>query len=197
MLLLEKESHIRELIKKDPSNPEIYTELQSLIYNFLARKAVANNRGDREDIAWTLAADMFMKIQQGDLNGLMIPYISRVYLRYVEEYYTVNGTYFIQLDPSIDADNAPGIIFTSIDKEFDKALIRTYLSDIKRMVDLVMENSKYKYKSNSYNNLELSLILSLYNEKLTPYHLSEEEKFYLRVLVENFYDFIRKDGWFE
>lgn len=186
MRLVEYEQKIKDLVKEDRSNPEIYKLLQEMIYMFLRRKHIGNNPGDTEEVSYTFAGDLFMKISSGEEIIYYLGYLERKYKEYFKEYCDVtrfNEPY----DPSLDDKKV-----VNLDDQlrpFDQTLNRVYLSNIYLIIDKIFdEKCKYRYNSYIFINLKVSLILSLLRDEITPFHLNSEQTEYLKILVVLFYN---------
>ena len=81
-------------------------------------------------------------------------------------------------------------------QDFSKVLNKLYLKDIGKIIDKVMEEScKYKYQSKEYLNLKLSLMVSILRNSKFEFHLSQEQSFYLKLLIVAFYEEVKKEGF--
>lgn len=192
MRLTDYEVEIKNRISQNREDPEIYNLLQELSYRFLLRKKVCKSLKDAEDISYVIAGDTFMKIRDGETYSYILGYLERIYKGYIRDHYQ-NSTDVISLDSSDRAHDIFG--WSTAMYDFNKLDNKIYLERFDSIIDEVMEDScKYKIGSTSYLNLKLSLVLSLIRDQVSPFHLSSEETFYLRLIIPNVYARIKDDG---
>lgn len=193
MRLLDYESKLRELVSKDHTDPEIYNNLQQLIYYYLLRKKSCRRYEDASDISYEIASDIFMRIYNGETFTYFLPYLDRVYLRYILNYYNVNSPEIFVRD--ITDDMVANVYLTNpTNQDYHIVCEKMYLEHINQVVDIVMKNSKYKEGFLPYLNVKLSLVLSLYRGYPCYFHLSPEQADYVKFLVINFYNHVKTDG---
>lgn len=189
MRLTEYEQLIKKQITQDRNNPEIYNNLQKMIYMFLRRKQVGKSPEEVEEVSYTFAGDIYMKILSGDEIEYYLGYLERKHKEYFREYYRMSR-FNEPYDPTYD-DSKVQEVQDYRDYE-NRALNKVYLQNVDRIIDKLLRNSKYKYNSKSYINLKLSLALSLLNDRIVVFHLSKEEEEYLKFLTILFYNEIKE-----
>lgn len=192
MRLLEYESLIKDKIKVQRDDPEIYNLLCQMISMFLQRKKVCKCLQDVEDISCIISGDIFMKIVEGSDFSYFLGYLEKVYRSYIESFYE-----FSRNEISIDliSESTGALYNKSSHKKYSEINNRVYLEEVGRVVDELMdETCKYVRGSSSYLNLKISLYLSILRKREINFHLSGEEFLYLRLLVIRFYDKVSKEG---
>lgn len=192
MRLVEYEQTIKKLIENDKNDPQIYNNIQQLTYYFLIRKKVCKSIKDIEDISFTVAADLYMKILAGEEFTYIMSYLERIYRDYVRRYYRETGE-VISLDPSIETKET--ILGKSTMFEYNYTNNKIYLKNIGSIIDSVMKRScKYKRDSVAYLNLKSSVALSLIRGTSCAFHLDPEQEYYLKIVLSNFYNKVKEDG---
>ena len=192
MRLIEYEQTIKDLVKKDRNNPEIYSLLQEMILMFLRRKKSPGGPQEVEEVSYTMAGDIYLKIINGEDINYFLGYFDKKYKEYFKDYYE-SGRYTEPYDPSINDKEV--LRRSSGSQEFSKVINKLYLKDIGKIVDKVMEKScKYKYQSKEYLNLKLSLMISILRNTKFEFHLNQEQSFYLKLLIVAFYEEVKKEG---
>lgn len=193
MRLIEYEQTIKDLIKENRNNPEIYNLLQEMILMFLRRKRSPGGPQELEEVSYTMAGDIYIKIVAGEDINYFLGYFDKKYKEYFKDYYEVER-YTEPYDPSLNDKEIWRRSEGS--QDFSKVLNKLYLKDIGRIVDKVMEEScKYKYQSKEYLNLKLSLMVSILRNSKFEFHLSQEQSFYLKLLIVAFYEEVKKEGF--
>lgn len=192
MRLTERELIIRDKVSNDPTDPDIYCQLQEMAFMFLRRKKVGDCRKDVEDISYLIAGDMFLSISQGIKINYYLGYLEKVYKDYLRDFYT-HSKDELPIDPSIDVNHE--LLGNPSTYDYVEARNKIYLEDIGKVIDQVMENCKYSSLTLSFINLKVSLILTILNDKPTAFHLSPEEEFYLGLLVTKFYEEVKVNGF--
>lgn len=192
MRLVEYEELIKSQIKDNRRNPEIYTNLQKMIEMFLRRKKVCKTTKDYQDMSYLLAGDIFMKIINGEDISYYLGYLEKVYRKYAHQYYKDNSSEIIEYDDSTNVEELLYGYRSSYAYEYIGN--KLYLENIGKVIDQIMYQScKYDPESSAFNNLKLSLILSILRNQEVSFHLNHEQTFYLKMILTNFYDKILKD----
>lgn len=192
MKLVSEEQNIKEMIKHDRNNPEIYNRLQKMIYIFLHRKKSPGTRQEIEEVSYTMAGDIFLKIVNGVEINYLLGYFERWYKGYFRQYYEPEK-YDVPYDPSkIDLS----LRTYEGSQKYDEIVSKEYLRNISLVVNDVMERvCKYRYNSPAYINLKLSLLVTLRRGTIFSFHLTEEQTQYLKILRTAFYEEVRKEGF--
>lgn len=185
MRLIEYEQKVKELIKTDKNNPEIYNLLQEMIYIFLCRKKIGTIT-EKKDVSYTFAGDVYMSILSGVDITYFLGYFEKKYKEYFKEYYR-NTRFNEPYDPSYDEIKLNKLLVSSTE-EFNKIIDKVDLSNINKIIDKVFSSCKYNKNSKFYLNLKLSLVLSLIRNDISSFHLNHELDEYLRLLVILFYN---------
>ena len=117
--------------------------------------------------------DICLNILEGiTLNRYML-YFDRCYKRYVNKYYKENKKIFIVPENNLE-------IPINENKEFQVKLL---LNNFDIVIDeLLAESCKYSKYSPVYNNLKLSLLLSLLRKEEVYFHLNKSQRSYVKVL---------------
>lgn len=192
MRLVECEQKVKELIRSDKNNPEIYNLLQQMILFFLKRKKAPGGAARIEEISYTMAGDVYMKILQGDEIEYFLGYFEKKYREYFKDYYEVEK-YMVPFDPILDDP----VYFKQLSgtKDYSESLNRVYLEKIERVIDKVMEKGcRYPYNSYEYLNIKLSLMISLLRGEVFRFHVGVEEEFDIKMLIVSFYEKVKKEG---
>lgn len=194
MKLTEYEDLIKKQFKEDMFNEEIYVNLQKMINMFLRRKRVCNCSKDYEDMSYVMAGDLYLKfLQEESLPNYLVGYLGQAYQSYAHEYYEEHSGIL----GNLPVEEVRTVVFSpnSYTYEIGCSNNRVYLQEIIRVVDEVMLNScKYDPNSSAFINLKLSLVLSAIRGELTPFHLNQEQTFYLGLVYTNFCNKIINDG---
>ena len=192
MRLLDHESAIKTLLKTNREDPEIYDHLQKMTFIFLRRKKVCRNDKDREDISFTIAGDLFMRLIQGEDFSYFLGYLDKIYKEYLDKFYEGYKDH-VPFDPSIDANHE--ILGNPSVFDYYRLNNEVYLKEIYRVVEQLMDEAcKYRRDSKEHINLRLSLVLSLIRGEVTSFHLEPEHTFYLKLLVVKFYNKVKEEG---
>ena len=178
MTLTEYENIIKEKVDHDPKDPQIYVLLQQFIEQYLVRKKACKTRYDYIEVANTLAEDVYLNILNGTVLNRYMLYFDKCYKRYVKKYYEENKKTFVVPDVPHETINVED------DKEFK---IRLCIENLDSLVDeLLAESCKYSKYTTVYNNLKLSLILSLLRHEETYFHLNKSQQSYVKTLYSKF-----------
>lgn len=189
MRLYEYEQRIKLLVESSPQDPKIYEYLQRMIFMFLRRKAVGDDEKDVEDISFTIAGDLWMRIIDGERFSRYLGYINKIYHDYFRGYY-IDKKYNEPYDPSYDMKVIGGEIDNP--RRFQEIINKIYLERIESVIDDFFESGcKYAYGSRAWINLKLSLTLSLYRQTLVNYHLTSDQFAYLKILIVRFHDKVK------
>ena len=193
MRLIEYESYIKELVTKDVNNPEIYNSLQEMIMAFLKRKKVCRCKKDYEDLSYLIAGDIYLSMVKENLRiNYYLGYLEKVYRKYAHDYYKENSSECLVFDDKLDAESV-GQTYNFRD-EFSHIRNKVYLEDCDKIIEEVMSKScKYDRNSYVYNNLKMSLILSLLRGNLINFHLDNEQFSYLNLILKNFQNTVKKE----
>ena len=173
MRLVEYESKIKELVKIDIRNPEIYNLLVKFVNLFLLRKKVVSYSRDREEICYTLASDIYMKLIQGEELTHYLGYLEKIYRAYIYEYAGYYRKDFV-VDDLIDLEE----MLPSRDQPYTEVLDRIYLRNIWCVIKEILNYCKYSKRSSIRANLEVSLLLSLYRNDIVNFNLEEVSEAY-------------------
>lgn len=189
MKLYEYEQRIKSLIEEDPQDPQIYEDLQRMIYMFLRRKGAGNNEKDVEDVSFTIAGDLWMRIIEGERFTFYIGYLSKIYHDYFKGYY-IDKRYNEPYDPSYDMRVIGGEINNP--KRFQEVIDKIYLEQIESVINGFFESGcKYRKGTRAWINLKLSLTLSLYRQTIVNYHLEPDQFAYLKILLVKFHEKVK------
>lgn len=190
MILKDEEVQIKDKVKINRENPEIYQQLQKMIFIFLRRVKAPGSLQDLEEVSYTMAGDIFLKIVQGEDINHFLGYFEHYYKGYFRSYYD-SEKYGTLQDP-LNSHIMTNISSTS---EYRKVLNKQYLTEIEKVIDTVMnESCKYRYDSKAYLNLKISLVLSLIKGVNVNFHLDPEQLSYLKLMRAAVQESIRKEG---
>ena len=98
MTLTEREAKVLALAKEDPKSEVLYEELYKFIYDFLSYKKAGNSPRDREEIAYDLTRDIYMRMYEGEQFTYLMAFIERIHRRYVYDMYRYYKT--LHISPS-------------------------------------------------------------------------------------------------
>lgn len=189
MRLYEYEQSIKDMVDENPQNPKIYEYLQQMIYMFLRRKNVGGSERDIEEVSFSIAGDIWIKILSGERYNRYIGYLNKTYHDYFRDYY-IDKKYSEPYDPSYDMKVIGGEIDNP--QRFLEVIDKLYLEQIELIVDDFFESGcKYTYGSRAWVNLKLSLVLSMYRQELVNYHLTSDQFAYLKILIVRFHEKFR------
>lgn len=187
MRLNEYEQKIKELIKIDKNNPEIYNLLQEMIYIFLCRKKIGTIT-EKKEVSYTFAGDVYLSIISGTDITYFLGYFEKKHKEYFQEYYR-NTRFDEPYDPSYDDIKLNKPLSSS--GEFNRIIEKVDLSNVNKIIDKVFNSCKYNKNSKFYLNLKLSLTLSLVRDNISSFHLNPELNEYLKLLIVLFYNEIK------
>lgn len=191
MRLIECESLIKEKVKANREDPEIYNLLQQMIITFLMRKKACNSYRDYDDLSYVIAGDLFLKIIAGNEINYYLGYLEKAYRKYVQEYYKEYHSGILSFEDAIDSEES--VYGRRSSRDFAYARDRVYLEDCSLVINDVLDSSKYDPDHPAFNNLKMSLILSVLKGSEVYFRLEEDQKFYLKLLLICFYNKIIKD----
>ncbi len=195
MKLKEYDLLIQNLVDKDKSNEEIFIHLQKMIEMFLWHKKCCDCANDVETISYTMAEDIYLDILNGRPFKQYLSYVSTVYHKYLRECYDKNIIRQLNYDDIIAYKEREHERIATHSQEIHNTESKVYLENISNTIDRVLHYScKYDENTAAYINLKMSLMLSLYRGYLVYFHLTKEQEFYLKLIVTNFYNTIKKDG---
>ena len=186
MKFYEEETYLKELIEKDCTNEKIYSCLYELILAFLCKKKCCNCRHDAEEIAHDLAVEMFQNIKSGDRYNKLLGYLNKIYNGKVVDYYLAKKDILDYEITEKEDLNANLLVFNSYECDLNNVINRVYLEDVELIIDEVFEVCKYDKNSKNYNNLKLSLALSILNRSPHYFHLDKFDQAYLDILIREF-----------
>ena len=187
---LKQNGIIYQMSVEDKNNPEIYNELYKLIKQMLLTKKLKINDKDIDEISYTMAGDMYLKIIDGNFFKHPTNYIEKTYRRYID----------IQCNPKdlIDVDTVSSMLlekeyFSSFTEDLNNTIIRVYLEDIQILIKQLLTECPIKEDTIDYMNFKVSIILSLLYGDIRLYHLDRSYKPYVKVFTINFYEKIKAD----
>ena len=190
--LSEREQEILELASKDVTNELIYTELVDLITEFLTSKKAGNNLRDREEIASTMAGDIYMRMYKGEKFTYLLSFINKVHKHYVfnmyEQYRKLNIT------PSEYEEAMTVMDMSGFSEPGFRAVESVYLENIGTVIEQILKEScKYRLDSYIADNIRISMALSILRGRLVVFHLTEEQSEQLPLLITAFIAKVRTD----
>lgn len=193
MKLLEYEQSLKSRMTKDITDPQIYTDLQEMILMFLRRKHATRCYKDSEDLSHIIAGDLYIQLINKELNvEYYLGYLDKIYHSYVRDFYG-ESLDELPFDPSIDV-NAE-ILGHPSTYDFVYARDKIYLQDIGKVIEYFLDRTCKYSEMSVYNNLEISLLLSVLRGRLVNFRLTDEQFIYLRLLVVRFYQEVKVNGF--
>lgn len=197
MRLVEIEDQIKDLIKEDINNPEIYRKIWDLVYFWLKRNKKMSYDNEAREVADIMAEDLYLKVYMGKPVYSWLGYIAISYISYIKMWRKENTTEIIDTRESpeiaetlIEMSSASNI---SSQKNYDLILSEVYINEISKVIDSVLEDSRVKPYTKDWLNSRITLLLSLGRGKFVPYRLSEGTSQYCRMLLVKIKDKIHKD----
>lgn len=189
MKLYEYEQRIKSRIEEDPQDPQIYEDLQKMIYMFLRRKGAGVDEKTVEDVSFTMAGDLWMRILEGERFTYYLGYLDKIYHDYFKECY-IDKRYNEPYDPSYNMKVIGGEINNL--KRYQEVIDKVYLEQIESVISNFFEfGCKYKKGTRAWINLKLSLTLSLYRKTIVNYHLTTDQFAYLKMLLVKFHEKVK------
>jgi len=184
------ENELHKMIEEDVNNPEIYNQLVKLVIGHLMQqKACDYHIEEYYELPYLIASDLYMRtLKKADIKSYL-GYLDKIYKKYVNYYRHECGFYHHSLDTELEnLDLHPEIYGFS----YEKLINKIYLSEISSIINYLVYNSKYKITDKDFNNLKISISLSLMNNEYVYFHLDEEKQVYVRYMVRVLKEMIRK-----
>ena len=196
------EARLSKLQDENPQDPEIYELLVQLTANMLRSQNWLLADIDFDNVSHDVAADLYMYVYTQKYH---IEFWRAMAYRLIK-FCHVKKQRKIAMTQVFDTYNDPTrreLIFktctsytNSYEKEAAVAENKAYLSDIRLVIEEVLNNSKFNKSSSDYLNLYTSVCLSLLKGEDTYYHLNEGLHPYVRILVESVKQKIFNSGLF-
>lgn len=186
--LISIESRINTLINSNDICDEIYTLLKEMVRILILRKRLLTNPQEIDDISCEYAGDVYVKIINGFRVQYWVAYTSKCLMRYIISY---RNTYYpVIIDASEDYELTQALInmnyssSLSYKEEFDDLINKTYITSIIKIIKKSYnKNCRYIPGSCEFNNLYLSILLSLAKGKEVYYDLSPDLVEYLSIIL--------------
>lgn len=182
MRLIDIENNIKKLVNEDINNPEVYNEIFKLSYLFLMRKRLLSNAEYAEEVAWIMAEDLYMKILSGGQIISWIGYINKYYHGAIRTWRKMYSSEVIDTTGNLDLEEAIIAMSVSNDAEYQNVLDNMYLSSVTKVIDYVLDNSKYIEYTHEYTFAKISILVSLLRGEFIEYNLNDSEVNYTRLL---------------
>lgn len=197
MRLIEIEDQIKDMIKEDVKNPEIYYKIWDLAYFWLKRNKKMSYDNEAREVADLIAEDLYLKVYMGKPVYSWIGYIAISYISYIKMWRKENTTEII------DTRESPEVAETLIEMStssnissqanYDLILSEVYLNEMSEVINSVLEESRINIDTKDWLNARITLLLSLERGEYIPYRLTEENSQYCRMLLTKIKDKIHKD----
>lgn len=186
MRLIDYENRIKEMVKEDKNNPEIYDWLFNLLYIFFKRNKIIRKDSECVEVAQIGATDLYNKIYNGMEFYALLGYINVVYKAYLYEY---RKSYCSEIiDATDNKDLSDAIILMSASSSisqrtnYEKILNQEYIDNLENTIDYILDKSKYLKWTKIYYNAKMSIMLSMLYGRFNPYDLDEHNINYVRML---------------
>lgn len=186
------EKDIKKMLEEDFNNPDVYPLILELSHLWLMRNKILFNSEDAYEVAVLMSEDLYLKREK---VISWIGYISKSYRRYVDEWLKVQPQI---VDASENEPIEKLIIQMSAGSALDNNDISEiytadYLRTLPKVVDGLLEDSKFYRDTREFLNSKITLMLSLKNGKFTRFGLSEIDANYVKVLYRILMDRIKID----
>lgn len=184
--LVDIEKDIKRLIEENGVEDErIYTKIFELSYFFLRRNKLMSTPKEAEDVAYTIAEELYLKIYNGGEIYSWIGYINRSYQAFIRVINNMNRSEII--DTSSDYELREAIVSMSTSNNNNESQRRTldkiYFESLPLVIDNVMNRSIYDKYTSNYLNSKLSILLSLQSGNFISYNQEEiKDEMYTRML---------------
>lgn len=195
------EKELTEMVEKDKDNPEIYKKIKDLTFNYLYNVLKPGSElYDYDTIACDIAADIFLRLKKGIKISYWLNYISRILkLYYLRDYQKKNWSVVIDTSGSATLEDSLQQCF--VDKSIKKNPINNslniiYLEQFEKILNKVLYNSKFNFNSKERVNLQISILLTLLNNKVTYFHIEEYLYPYIPILIAQLKSEIINSGLF-
>ena len=195
------EKELTEMVEKDKDNPEIYKKIKDLTFNYLYNVLKPGSElYDYDTIACDIAADIFLRLKKGAKISYWLNYISRILkLYYLRDYQKKNWSVVIDTAGSATLEDSLQQCF--VDKSVKKNPINNslniiYLEQFEKILNNVLYNSKFNFNSKERLNLQISILLTLLNNKITYFHIEEYLYPYIPILIAQLKTEIINSGLF-
>jgi len=185
---------IDKLIDEDPSDPEIFKNLQDLIFFWLLRARKMTKKNEAHDVATEMAGDLYMKIIDGFRVNYWLSYISNYYYDYTKSYRQNNHKQYFNFEGD------PEVVYTMAELfsgsfglcdfnqvSFSEVSNLDFIEYLPVAVkDTVKKESRYKNNSVLNLNLNLSLLISLIRADVSSFRFPPNDYNYIKLLKNRF-----------
>lgn len=196
------EKRLTLLQETDRKNPEIYELLVELTGNMLKSQNWLLSPIDFDNVTHDVAAELYMKVAD---DTYTITYWRAMAYRLIKFTY-VKKQRQIAMTQVFETGRDPtrreqiyrvcASYVNSNEKDFAIAENKAYLSDMKRIIDSVMKDSKFNENSSEYIQIQTSVCLSLLYNEDKFFHMKDELKPYVHILTQNVKQKISDSGFF-
>ncbi|AMM44937.1 hypothetical protein SP15_139 [Bacillus phage SP-15] len=198
----ELEAKVKAIYNKDPDNPDpdLYLAIRNLAEKILVVKHIAGNREEVESISHNLAADLYMSIASGKLRvSSWTKYVWLRLYKYRELYLKEKGKQFFKAKDWAQVDTLKNLHSGS--KHYFNSMADIEYEDL---IDRIPQVFKEKYEEFSrytpqhcdYENILLSVVLTIVRGDLTLYNVPSHSSGYVRmmsrVIIQECYKYIKK-----
>lgn len=191
MRLVEYEAELKKMIEKDRSDPKVYIAIYELIYRWLLREKHMLDRQKVADISCDMAEDLYMKICSGENITSWIGYIKKLFISYWKKWQFANVKAKIIDIPNFSFELALVQMYagsTLYDDSIAMIVNSDVLRSIPKMLETVLDNSRYYKDTPEYLNAHISLLLSIRLGSYVSFRQTEENSKYTRLLYRVFLD---------
>lgn len=188
MRMYDKESSVKQRLKENVRDESVFNDLKDIAEFVLRQHGFCRNSLEYDELSIMIAEDVWMSFIDGEPIDHIFGWIDRRLPMYGRKYYTSQS--FIQLDDILlDLSQKPHWM-----KEYSLVINKIYLEEIYRVAEEVIhKHSRFKSEK-SNRNLMISLLLSIIRDEETYFHLTDEEKPIIHLLMISFYQNILRHG---
>lgn len=171
---IELEADIREICAIDPSNPELYSKIKELAIIIMENRDMVPLDA-REEIAHDLAANLYLRVNNGTVVYYWRKYIRLECLRFRGEYRAINNTQFFEAPDVINKREMVKRLFAGsleISSLLSVKGIDEVFDELPYLVNKIIDKSVRYTSFRDCGNIKLAILIHLnkYKECRYRYH---------------------------
>lgn len=160
---IELEADIREICAVDPSNPELYSKIKELAIIIMENRDMVPLNA-REEIAHDLAANLYLRVNNGTVVYYWRKYIRLECLKFRSSYRTINNTQFFEVSDVVNKREMVKRMFAGsleISSLLDVKEIDEVFDEIPYLVNKIIDKSVRYTAFRDCGNIKLAILIHL------------------------------------
>ncbi|WJZ23558.1 hypothetical protein LIS04_130 [Listeria phage LIS04] len=195
----ELESVVKQIYGEDRTNPDLYLALRNLAEKLLVVKKLATTRDEVQAISHHLASDLYMDILAGKEVQSWTKYVYLRLFKYREYYIKDKGKQFFTAKNTSQVDEIKNLHSGS--KYYFNDMANVEYEDLisqlpKVFMEKYVELVRYTKNHPDYDNLLLSVIITVTRDQVFLYKVPEHYSSYVRLMAraiqKECYEYVRK-----